>query len=74
MTDVIKMAEKAGAFVSLSTTPEKDVAFLERFAELIRADTKKQIADRIADSAKECRQQDKQVMLLFSMAIRAMEL
>lgn len=33
--DIIRMAKKAGAFPELSETPEKDVAFLERFAKAI---------------------------------------
>ena len=33
--DIIRMAQEAGAFPELSETPEKDVAFLERFAKLI---------------------------------------
>jgi hypothetical protein len=31
--DILKMAQEAGAFWELSETPEKDVAFLMRFAE-----------------------------------------
>ena len=31
--DILKMAQEAGAFWELSETPEKDVAFLTRFAE-----------------------------------------
>ena len=31
--EVIRVARKAGAFLELSTTPEKDMAFLMRFAE-----------------------------------------
>lgn len=34
--DIIRMAQEAGAFPELSETPGKDVAFLERFAKLIK--------------------------------------
>ena len=34
---IIRMAQQAGAFTELSATPEKDVAFLERFAALVVA-------------------------------------
>jgi hypothetical protein len=36
--DIIRMARQAGAWPELSETPVKDVAFLTRFAELVRAD------------------------------------
>lgn len=32
-----KWANQAGAFLELSTTPEKDMAFLQRFAALVAA-------------------------------------
>lgn len=35
--DIIHMAREAGAFIELSTTPEKDMYFLERFAALVAA-------------------------------------
>ena len=35
--DLIAMARKAGAWPELSTTPKKDVEFLQRFAALIEA-------------------------------------
>jgi hypothetical protein len=35
--DILKMAQEAGAFWELSETPEKDLAFLMRFAERVAA-------------------------------------
>jgi hypothetical protein len=35
--EILKMAQEAGAFWELSETPEKDVAFLMRFAERVAA-------------------------------------
>lgn len=35
--ETIRMAREAGAFIELSTTPEKDMYFLERFASLVEA-------------------------------------
>ena len=34
---LVQLARQAGAFPELSETPEKDVAFLERFARLVAA-------------------------------------
>lgn len=34
---IIAWAKQAGAFLELSTTPEKDLAFLQRFAQLVAA-------------------------------------
>ena len=34
---IIELARKAGAFPELSTTPEKDLDFLRRFAQLVAA-------------------------------------
>jgi hypothetical protein len=35
--EILKMAQEAGAFWELSETPEKDLAFLQRFAALATA-------------------------------------
>lgn len=43
--DLIAMARQAGAFPELSTTSEKDVDFLRRFASLVSARTREECAD-----------------------------
>jgi len=42
--DLIAMARQAGAFPELSTTSEKDVDFLRRFASLVSARTREECA------------------------------
>lgn len=42
--EIIRMAREAGAFIELSTTPEKDIAFLERFAALLAAAEREECA------------------------------
>ena len=41
---IVDMARQAGAWPELSETPVKDVAFLTRFAELVRADENEECA------------------------------
>ena len=42
---IIDMAREAGAWPELSETPVKDVAFLKRFAALVRADERRRITN-----------------------------
>ena len=51
--EIIKMAREAGAFLELSTTPEKDMAFLERFFHMAQAAERKKVAEEIFDMCKE---------------------
>lgn len=51
--DLIAMARKAGAWPELSTTPKKDVEFLQRFAALIEA---RAVARTREECAKVCDQ------------------
>ena len=48
--DIIRMARQAGAWPELSETPVKDVAFLTRFAELVRADEREACAEDACDA------------------------
>lgn len=41
---LLRWAVKAGAWPEMSTTPEKDIAFLERFAALVAAHEREQCA------------------------------
>lgn len=41
--DIIRMAREVGAFPELSETPDKDVAFLARFAALVAAAEREKI-------------------------------
>lgn len=43
--DIIRMAQETGAFPELSETPEKDVAFLQRFAALVAEPLQSRITD-----------------------------
>jgi hypothetical protein len=48
---IIRMAQQAGAFTELSTTPEKDVAFLQRFAALAYAAGQRDMRERAEEAA-----------------------
>jgi hypothetical protein len=43
--EIVKIAAEAGAFPELSETPEKDVAFLQRFAALVAEPLQSRIKD-----------------------------
>jgi diadenosine tetraphosphate (Ap4A) HIT family hydrolase len=49
--EILKIAAEAGAFWELSETPEKDLAFLMRFAALVAA-AERQACAQIAFNAK----------------------
>ena len=48
---IVDMARQAGAWPELSETPVKDVAFLTRFAELVRADEREACAKIVEESS-----------------------
>lgn len=49
---IIEWARKAGAFPELSTTPEKDVDFLRRFAQLV-AEAESEECAKVCESFKQ---------------------
>ena len=65
--DIIRIAKEAGAFPELSETPEKDVAFLQRFAALVA----EPLQSRITDLYRQLGEAEKQLDRQYAMGIEA---
>jgi hypothetical protein len=65
--DIIRMAREAGAFPELSETPEKDVAFLQRFAALIA----EPLQERIRDLYRQLDEAEKQLDQQYKLGMEA---
>jgi len=65
--NIIRMALEAGAFPELSETPEKDVAFLQRFAALVA----EPLQSRITDLYRQLDEAEKRLDQQYKMGIEA---
>ena len=65
--DIIRIAKEAGAFPELSETPEKDVAFLQRFAALVA----EPLQSRITDLYRQLDEAEKRLDEQYAMGIEA---
>ena len=65
--EILKIAAEAGAFPELSETPEKDVAFLQRFAALVA----EPLQSRITDLYRQLDEAEKRLDEQYAMGIEA---